>query len=194
MTGAGLVHIPGITIATAFVAGAGYAIMSDTSPTQFIVRNWALGLPLSFLLALAVGRRIPEPATPLIRRIGRAVVAFVEAGLFVVLPVTAVWQAATAQGWTDWIVGRAAVWLAAIVAGAFIAGLSTRDQPGRPLRLATVTAMAAGYVIAGSALIPLGAAVLLELVPARRRAPIATAADGPPTTVQADLPMVPGQP
>lgn len=159
---------PGIAIAIAFVAGVGYAIMSDTPPTQFVVRSWMIGLPLALLLALAVGRSLPGSATAWHTRTGRAVVALAETGMFVVLPVTAVWQAATAQGWTDGVVERVAVSLVAIAAGVLIAGIGTRQALRRPLRLATVTAMAAAYVITGSALIPLGTALLLELLPGRR--------------------------
>lgn len=182
---------PGITITIAFVAGAGYAIMSDTPPTQFIVRNWAFGLAAALLLALAVGRSMSGPPTPWLRRAGRAVVAFAEAGLFVVLPVTAVWQAATAQGWADGLGDRAAVSLLAIAAGVFVAAIGTRRTAGGPLRFVTITAMAAGYVSTGSALVPLGGAALLELVPSHRPIPLTATVDVPPTTVEADRLPVP---
>lgn len=82
---------------------------------------------------------------------------------------TAVWQAATAQGWTDGVAGRVAVSVIAMVAAVLVAAINARraDPPGR--RLLTLTAMAAGYVITGSALVPLLGAALLELIPTRAR-------------------------
>ena len=161
---------PGITLGIAFVGGAGYAIMSDTPPSQFLVRNWLLGLPLAVLYALAASRWVTGTSSSWARRSGRAVVAVAEAGLFVVVPVSVVWQAAAVQGWTDGVAGRVAVSVIAMVVAVLVAAINARraDPPGR--RLLALTAMAAGYVITGSALVPLlGAALLVPIAPPTNR-------------------------
>lgn len=157
---------PGITIGIAFVIGAGYAIMSDTPPTQFLVRGWAFGLPLAIVVAAVAGRGFGGSSTSWLRRTGRSVVAVAETGMFVVLPATVVWHAATAQGWTDGVAGPAVTSVAAVAAAVLIATISVEADCLRSRRVLTLGAMAFCYVISGSALVPLLGAPLLELTPA----------------------------
>lgn len=156
---------PGITIAIAFVLGSGYAIMSDTPPSQFLARSWLIGLPLAALLAVAASRTIPGERSSWLRRSGRAVVAIAEAGMFVVVPATVIWQAATATGATQTLTGRTAASVLAVTAAVAIAAIAIRAAHGNPHQLVIITVAAAGYVITGSALVPLLGAALLEVFP-----------------------------
>lgn len=161
---------PGITIGIVFVAGAAYAIMSDTPPSQFLVRNWALGLLAAVLLGFGIARRsgVSEPSGRW-SRLARGVVAAVETGLFVIVPVTAVWQAATAQGWTTTLPARLAVGLVAVTAALGVAAAVTVvGQRTSARRLIVPTVLAAGFVLTGSGLVPLLGSAVIELAPARR--------------------------
>jgi len=93
---------PGIVAGIGFLAGTGYLIMSDTPPLEFLDRQWLLGLGLAAALGTTAGvwlrPRRHARRGPLV---GRLLQAVTEAGVFLVLPVTAVWQAATRLGWTD---------------------------------------------------------------------------------------------
>ena len=79
----------------------------------------------------------------------------------------------------------------AMVAAVLVAAINARraDPPGR--RLLTLTAMAAGYVITGSALVPLLGAALLELIPTRARLDPSKPAETPVTPAEASPPLVP---
>jgi hypothetical protein len=71
-------------------------IMSDTQLIEFLDRRWLVGLGLAAALGTAAGVWL-RPGQGDGRRYltGRLLQALTEAGLFLVLPVTAVWQAAT---------------------------------------------------------------------------------------------------
>jgi hypothetical protein len=163
---------PGIVLAVAFVAGAGYLIMSDTTPGSFLVPHWRVGLPLAALAGVGLGLwcgRAAGASGPG-RRLGRAIVAAAETGLLAVLPATAVWQAATAQGWTAAAGGRLVSGVVAVAAAALVAGAAVAPwRPGQGRLLAAPALLAAGYVLTGSGAVALAGAALLELVPAGRR-------------------------
>ncbi len=155
---------PGILTGVGFVAGAAYMIMSDTPPAQFLSRNWGLGLGVAAALGVAAGQLV-RAAEPAGRRflVGRALQAVTEAGLWLVLPVTAVWQAATRLGWTDPVAGHSATVIVAGVATAAVAGTAWwRAQRQRGVVLAAILAVA--YALSGSALAVLAAAVVMEVV------------------------------
>ena len=86
-----------------------------------------------------------------------------EAGLFLVVPVTAVWQAATGLGWTDLVLGRGGVVVAAALVGAGVGGAAWwRSHRWRGVVVAAV--LSAGYASSGSALVILVGALVIELI------------------------------
>ena len=136
---------------------------------QFLVRNWALGLLAAVLLAFGIARQSGDsgPAGRW-RRLVRGVVAVAETGVFVVVPATAVWQAATAQGWTTTHQARLAVGVVAVSATLGVAAAVTVvGQRASARALIVPTALAAGFVLTGSGLVPLLGSALIELAPAR---------------------------
>jgi hypothetical protein len=163
---------PGVTIGVAFVAGAGYLIMSDTPPGGFLASRPSIGL-LAGVAGAGLGwwllRRDPAHAATPVRRMGRAVVAAAEAGLLLVLPVAAVWQAAVALGWTEHWPGRL-LWggLAVAGAGTVVAAVTGDWRGTRRHRLAAPLVLATGFAITGAGLIPLAGAAVLELLPLPR--------------------------
>jgi hypothetical protein len=162
---------PFVLAGVAFVAGAGYLIMSDTPPVQFFIRAWVPGLALAaagLLLAPLVTRYISGSADRA-QPFRRMTAAFTEAGLFLVIPVTVAWQAATNLGWTSSAEGRLAVGTVAAAAATAIATLAWSSDGWRPA-LAVAAVFAAGYALTGSALVPLLGAVVLELTAATRAA------------------------
>lgn len=162
---------PGITTALAAVAGAGYALMSDTPPVQFVVRRWGLGLVGALALGVALARLVPwpapEPSAPG-RRFPRALTALAETGLFVVVPATAVWQAATALGRTESWTGSLATGLASTIAASVVGWLAWRRGSGPVPAAILAVALAAGFVTTGSGLVALLGALVIELSPGRR--------------------------
>lgn len=159
---------PGVTIAVAFVAGAGYMIMSDTPPDRFLTIRPMGGLALAAAVTVVV-RGVWSPhvvADPgWLRRGGRAAVAVAEIGVLVVLPVTAVWQAATAQGWTERLWTRTVVGAVAVAAALVVSSAAMRG--GGPARQSLLPALlfGAGFVVTGAGLIPAAGAALLEMSP-----------------------------
>jgi len=130
---------PGIVTGIGFIAGAGYLIMSDTPLIEFLDRRWLVGLGLAAALGAAAGMWLrPGQGDGRRNLAGRLLQALTEAGLFLVLPVTAVWQAATRFGWTEPLLGHVAVVLVATIAGAAVAGAAWwrvhRCSVGRRLR------------------------------------------------------------
>jgi hypothetical protein len=78
-------------------------IMSDTPAVQFFTRTWAVGLVLAVAVGVLLGRTVVKgfrQKGPHRHAVGGGVAAVSESGLFVVLPATAVWQAATTLRWT----------------------------------------------------------------------------------------------
>ena len=159
----------GIVAGIGFVAAAGYLIMSDTPLIEFLDRHWLVGLGLAAVLGTAAGVWL-RPGQGDGRRylVGRLLQALTEAGLFLVLPVTAVWQAATRLGWTDPLLGHVAVVLAATIAGAAVAGAAWwRVHRWGGVLIAAV--LVAGYAVSGSALVVLAGALVIELIAGRRQ-------------------------
>lgn len=152
---------PGITIAVAFVASAGYAVMSDTPPSQFLVRKAAVGLIVAVVLGPGIADHVGgDDAGRWLSRLGGAIVAVAETGLFVVVPVTAVWQAAAARGWTVALPGRVVVGLVTVAAA--VLGVGGRVD----VRVLIVPAvLAAEFAATGSALVPRLGAALIEVAP-----------------------------
>lgn len=158
---------PWITAAIAFVAGAGYMIMSDTPPVQYFTRSWFAGLLLAGVGGVYLGRRLRQGARGEVggawRVVPRAVASLAETGMFVVLPTSAVWQAATAKGWTVWafpdhvVIGAAAVFIAL-----GIARLAWGDDEHGD-RLAIAAWLATGFALTGSGTVALLGAVLIEV-------------------------------
>jgi len=162
---------PWIIVAAGFVAGAGYLLMSDTPPLHFLRHVWALGIAAGMAAGVALARRrvarAVEDADVSARWLPRALVAVVETGLFIVVPVTAVWQAATAQGWTASLAGRLAVSaLAAAIATAIAGAVWSRSLPYRSAFFVAAV-LAVAYAATGSGLAALSAAVIAETSPAR---------------------------
>jgi len=152
---------PGTTLAIGFVAGAGYLLMSDTPPWRILTRNWGAGLVLGMMLGLALARLAgPGRAGHNRRRPSRGIAAVAEAGLLVVLPVTAVWQAATALGLTTSLAAHVAVGLVATAAATAVASLGWDGSSSGPV---VAMVLAASYAATGSGLIPLLGALVLEL-------------------------------
>ena len=171
---------PGIVTGIGFVAGAGYLIMSDTPLPEFLDRRWLLGLGLAAALGIAAGAWLGSGRGDGHRHlVGRLLQALTEAGLFLVLPVTAVWQAATRLGWTDPWLGHAAVVAVAAAAGAAVAGAvwwTTNRQRG----VVVAAVLAVAYAASGAAIAALVGVVVVELVAGRTRLP-----PNRPTTVAA---------
>jgi hypothetical protein len=151
-------------------------IMSDTPPARFFTVHWQAGLILAAALGAALARAAPAAAGSEHAWVSRAIAAFTEAGLFVVLPVTAVWQAATAQGWTTSLPAHAAVGVVAVLTATIVATVAWR--PGSTMRYAAITAavLAAGYAVTGSGIVPLLGALVLEF--GRRATTAGNAPDG----------------
>jgi hypothetical protein len=157
---------PGIVAGIGFVAGAGYLIMSDTPLIEFLDRRWLLGLGLAAALGTAGVWLRPGHGGGRRYLVGRLLQALTEAGLFLVLPVTAVWQAATRLGWTDPLLGHGTVVIVATIAGAAVAGAASwRVHRWGGVLIAAV--LAAGYAASGSALVGLAGALVIELVAGR---------------------------
>jgi hypothetical protein len=172
---------PGVTAAVAFVAGAGYMLSSDTPPVQFFTHSWAAGLGLAVATGLVLGRSLPPSVTsgdlqP--RWLPRALAATAEAGMLIVLPATAVWQLATARGWTTSLLAH--VWVGAVavavaVGTSLVAGRTTSNGDARRVAV-TAAVLAAGFAATGSGTVPLLGAALIELR-AHARRPVATGHD-----------------
>ena len=170
---------PGIVAGIGFVTGAGYLIMSDTPLIEFLDRRWLLGLGLAAALRIAAGMWLRSGHGGGRRYlVGRLLQVLTEAGLFLVLPVTAVWQAATRLGWTDPLPGHGAVVIAATITGAAVAGAAWwRVHRWGGVLLAA--ALSASYAVSGSALFVLAGALVIELVAGRAQRPL----NKPPTLV-----------
>jgi hypothetical protein len=165
---------PGTTLAIGIVAGAGYMIMSDTPPGAFLTTRPAVGFVGAVAAATAgwwLLRRGDTVRASTACRGGRAVVAVAEAGLLVVLPVTAVWQTAAALGWTEQVPAHVLVGAVAVGCAVAVSGIAAADwQPGRRHRLALPLLVATGLVTTGAGLMPLLGAALLELLPSSQPA------------------------
>jgi hypothetical protein len=160
---------PGILAGIAFVAGAGYLIMSDSPPQQFLSRSWPIGLGLAIVLGAGLGRML-RPAHPVGRhhRVGRCVQAVSEAGLLIVLPVAAIWHGATRLGWTEPPVGHAAIVAVAMIAVATVTGIAWwRTHRSRGIFAAVL--LAGCFAVTGSGLTVLAGAVAMELAAGYRR-------------------------
>jgi hypothetical protein len=151
-----------------FVIGAGYLLMSDTPPIQFFTHTWGLGLILGTASGMGIANRagtdgsLPEGERR--RYVSRAVVALVETGLFVILPATAVWQAATARGWTTSPLAHLAVGSTAALVAVAVATLAWGPARGRRRAAWTAALFAVAYSLSGSGTAALLAAVISELV------------------------------
>jgi hypothetical protein len=157
---------PGITLAVGFVAGAGYLLMSDTPPWRILTRNWGAGVVLGVLLGRALARLArPEWERRDRRRTSRGITAVAETGLFVVLPVTAVWQAATALGLTTSPGAHVIVGLVATATATAVAGPGWGGSSSGPV---VAVVLAAGYAATGAGLLPLLGALIFELAGGRR--------------------------
>jgi hypothetical protein len=162
---------PWISLAGGFVVGAGYLLMSDSPPWHFFSHVWALGLTAGVAAGVLVRRYRPACARDEFDRaapwLPRVVSAIVEAGLFVVVPITAVWQAATAAGWTGYLAGRVLVSTTAAIAAIGIAGLAWSRSAHGGARWVIAAALAIAYAATGSGMSALLAAVIYETT--RRR-------------------------
>lgn len=157
---------PRMTFWVGFVVGAGYLLMSDTPPVHFFTHSWAAGIALAVVTSVTCRRLLAGRPVAHGGRLSRPLAAAVETGLFVVLPVTAVWQAATALGWTTSIgahIGVAVVAVAAAVVVATPAWSAGESDVRRAAAMAAV--LAAAYAASGSGLAALLAAALVELPP-----------------------------
>lgn len=143
----------GRALAVAFVAGAGYMLMSDTPPIQFFTHTWGAGIVLAAALGVGLARWAPPEAGRPLPASARAVA---EVGLLVVLPMTAVWQAATARGWTTSVAGHVAV-----VAAALVIAVAVSSARGRPAS-ARAWVLGAGMAATGSGIVPLLGVVVAE--------------------------------
>lgn len=154
------------TLLVAFVAGAGYMLMSDTPPIQFFTHTWGLGVVLAAGLGLALARWVPPEEGRWAPTSARAVA---EVGLLVVLPMTAVWQAATAQGWTTSVGGHVVVGAVAWVVAVAVSSARRAPAPARAVVLG------AGMAVTGSGIVPLLGVVVAETVArkAKRRSDMA---------------------
>ena len=105
-----------------------------------------------------------------------------QAGLLLLLPVTAVWQAANLFGWTDPVLAHGAVVVVATIVGAAVAGTAwwRIHRWGGVLIAAVLSAGSAG---SGSALVVLARILVIELVAGRARRPLnrPTTLAAPPT-------------
>jgi hypothetical protein len=79
------------------------------------------------------------------------------------LPVTAVWQAATARGATTSLLGHLAVGTLAVLAAMAVATAAWRCGSTPRYAAVLAAALAAGYAVTGSALVPLLGALLVEI-------------------------------
>lgn len=142
--------------------------MSDTPPVQFFTHTWAAGVAVGVAAAAALRRAVPPEHWRRGGRVAAAVSAAVETGLFVVVPVTAIWQAATALGWTNGIVGHVVVGAVATAAAVLVATVAWAPEMGRRRAAATAAVLAAGFATTGCATAALLPAVALELMHPRR--------------------------
>lgn len=160
---------PHLTFWLGFVAGAGYLLMSDTPPVHFFTHRWGAGILLGVGAGIVLGRmglRGAPARTDRRHVVSRLVGAAVEAGLFVVLPVTAVWQAATARGWTTSGTAHVVVGAGAVVAAVGVATAAwSAGRTGRRGAAVTAAVLATAYAATGSGLAVLLAAALGELAP-----------------------------
>lgn len=159
---------PHLLFWTGFVAGSGYLLMSDTPPVQFLTNRWAAGVVVGTAAGLTARRFLPGTATRR-RCVSRGVSSLVETGLFVLLPATAVWQAATALGWTTTVAADVIIGVAAAVASTLIAAAAWKASPSgwRPAA-AFAAVLAVSYVSTGSGLAALQIALIAELLPKSR--------------------------
>ena len=161
---------PHVTLWGGFVAGAGYLLMSDTPPVHFFTHAWGAGLVLGSVAGL-VARRLLPPATVSRRVATRALPALVETGVFVLLPATILWQAATARGWTTSVAAHLAVGALATVAATALAATAWRPESGGVARRAAFAFIVSiPYVLVGSGVGTLLAALVAEFTsPAAQR-------------------------
>jgi hypothetical protein len=170
---------PHLTFWLGFVVSAGYLLMSDTPPVHFVTHSWGMAVPLGAAAGVVVAHvvvpeRWPRPGRR--RYLGRVVMTVIETGLFVLLPVTAVWQAATAQGWTTSVAGHLLVRVVAALAATGVAMAAWGTS--RDLRIqAAVTAvtLAACYAFTGSGLAALLAAAVAVVIPSPDASPVGRA-------------------
>ena len=156
---------PRVTVGIAFAAGAAYALTTDSPPIGFVSHTWALAVPLGLAAGVLLRRYVVPGRSHAPRRFpARAAVALAEAGTFVVLPATVVWQAATAQGWTTSWVAHAGVGTVAALVATAVAASAWR---GRQRSIVVAALLAAGYVATGSALVPFLGSLALEVARAR---------------------------
>lgn len=158
---------PYLTFWTGFVVGAGYLLMSDTPPVHFFTHGWLLGTVVVLAVAVMLLRRRPMSGLDVRHRpVARVITAMVETGLFVLLPATAVWQAATGLGWTTSLMASAAVASIGVVAATGIGSLAwAATSAGKGEGAVCAAMIAAAYLVSGSGVAALLVAVLLELTP-----------------------------
>lgn len=172
----------GMTLFGAFVAGSGYMLLSDTPPGQILANRWGVGLVLALVMGPALARWVgpdEQIEASLLRSTGRAVMAVCEAGVLVVLPVVAVWHAATALGWTGSVIPSVLTGLVGVVAAGaigWVAATASGPHPGRTGL--TWILLAAGFALSGSALVPLVGGAMAELVAGRVTAPYGSQRNG----------------
>lgn len=156
---------PHITFWGGFVLGTGYLLMSDTPPIQFVTHTWVAGLALGAVTGV-IGRRVLDRRGTHDRSISRSVVALVETGVFVLVPATAVWQAATALGWTTSLAAHVGIGLVAVTAATLVAAAAWAHAAHDPWSVVGFACILAGsYTATGSGLAPLLAAAIVELSP-----------------------------
>ena len=181
---------PAILGGVAFVAGAGYMIMSDTVPQDLLFHLWPMGIGIASAIGFAIGLTVrPVDAAGRDGIIGRLVQTISEAGLFVVLPAVAVWQIGVALAWTSGLGGHLAIGLCAIVTASAVAGIAWWPRHG--WTGAIIAAMLATALVAtGSALSVLAAAIIAEVVAGQRR-PFTAVPAGPAPDDQRHLAVNP---
>jgi hypothetical protein len=187
----------GILAVTVGALSAVYANWSGTSVSQLVATRWAWGLAAGLVaaaVAVPLVRRLPSNPHPVGHRlvgllVWEAIVyGAAEAVLLATLPVLAVWQAASALGWTDggWQrVASGAMAIAGVLLVILVHHLGYAEfrlSAARPKLLgALVTCGLQGlaFLLTGNILAPLTAHVLLHAQMIRRGAELPPKASGP---------------